>query len=104
MRIISDKQLREFWLAAKGDERTARQKTMKEWRKVVRRADWNTFIDVRKTFNHADVYKNCVIFDVGGNKYRIVAKVAYRVKIVFIRSVLTHEEYDNNQWCDDCKD
>ena len=103
MRIISEARLREFWLAARGDERIAREKAMKDWRSVVRRAEWHDFSDVRQTFNHADVFKNCTIFDVGGNKYRVIAKIAYRAQIVYIRSVMTHKEYDAKAWCGDCK-
>jgi mRNA interferase HigB len=103
MRIISEKRLREFWELAKGSEATRRKKAMLEWRDIVRAADWNNFSDVRLTFNHADVYSDCVIFDVGGNKYRIIAKVRYQKHILFIRVVLTHEEYDENKWCSDCE-
>ena len=103
MRIISEKRLREFWELAKSSEAARRKKAMLEWRDVVRSADWNNFADVRMTFNHADVYSDCVIFDVGGNKYRIIAKIEYRIHIVFIRTVLTHSEYDEKKWQSDCK-
>lgn len=97
MRIITERKLREFRATEKGAE-----KPMREWIAVFREADWHSFADVRDTFNHADVYKNCAIFDVGGNEYRIIAKVAYRAHKVFIRLVLTHEEYDENKWKSDC--
>ena len=76
---------------------------MREWIQVVRLADWNSFAEVRNTFNHADVYGNCTIFDVGGNKYRVIGKIAYKIKVVFIRNVLTHIEYDEGKWKSDCK-
>ena len=76
---------------------------MREWIQIVRLADWNNFADVRNTFNHADVFGRCAIFDVGGNKYRIIGKVAYGIKVVFIRSVLTHSDYDRRKWQSDCK-
>lgn len=98
MRIITEKKIREFWVKPPKSEAV-----MREWTKTVKQADWSNFSDVRKTFNHADVYGNCTIFDVGGNKYRIIAKVAYRIKVVFIRFVLTHEEYDEKHWQADCK-
>ncbi len=98
MRIISEMRLREFW-----EQNQNAETAMREWIKIVRQANWTNFFDIRQTFNHADTYKNCVIFDVGGNKFRIIVKVAYRTHIVFIRSVLTHAEYDENKWCDDCK-
>jgi mRNA interferase HigB len=98
MRIITERKIREFWL-----ENPKAESVLCEWINTVKQADWNNFANVRNTFNHADIYGNCTIFDVGGNKYRIIGKVAYRIKIVFIRFVLTHEEYDEKKWQDDCK-
>ena len=97
MRIISEARLREFWQKYPQSE-----SPMREWIAVVRLADWQSFSDVRATFNHADVYGSCTIFDVGGNKYRIIAKINYPKHIVFIRSVLTHPEYDRKKWQSDC--
>lgn len=98
MRIISEKKLREFW-----QQRPDAENAMREWIKTVKLAHWNNFSDVRKTFNRADIYGGCVIFDVGGNKYRIVGKIAYEFKIVYIRFVLTHRQYDEKKWQSDCK-
>lgn len=103
MRIISEKKLREFWQAAKGGERTVREQAMREWIGTVRSADWRNFAELRQTFNHADVYCGCTIFDVGGNKYRIIAYVSYRRHIVYIWHVLTHAEYDKKNWQNDCE-
>jgi mRNA interferase HigB len=102
MRIITERKLRDFWQAAKGNERGAREKVMREWIKTVKSADWQTFADIRKTFNHADILCTCTIFDVGGNKYRIIGKMAYRKHAIYIRFVLTHKEYDENTWQADC--
>jgi mRNA interferase HigB len=98
MRIVTERKLKEFWQKNKLSEIALR-----DWIRTVHLADWQNFLDVRKTFNHADVYKNCVIFDVGGNKYRVIAKVEYKIHIVFIRFVLTHAEYDEKKWQFDCK-
>lgn len=98
MRIISERKLREFW-----QQYPESENAMREWIKIVRLADWNNFSDVRKTFNHADIYGGCTIFDVGGNKYRIIGKIAFQHKIVYIRFVLTHREYDEKKWQSDCK-
>ncbi len=97
MRIIIEKPIKEFWL-----QHAEAEAAMKEWIKKVKLVDWNNFSDVRKTFNHADIYKCCLIFDVGGNNYRIIAKIKYEFKIVYIRYVLTHNEYDQNKWQNDC--
>ncbi len=103
MRIITERQIREFWQGEQGLEKSRRESTMREWIRTVRLADWSNFADLKNTFNHADVYKNCTIFDIGGNKYRIIAKVEYQKHLVFIRFVLTHSEYDKKKWQFDCE-
>ncbi|MEP7213031.1 MAG: type II toxin-antitoxin system HigB family toxin [Acidobacteriota bacterium] len=100
---MSERKLREFWESSNGAERQRREKVFKLWRGLVRKADWSTFADVRTTFNHSDVYGNCTIFDVGENRYRVAAKVEYRIKVVFIRAMLTHTDYDSDQWKGDCE-
>lgn len=97
-RIITERKIREFY-----QNIPAAENAMHEWIKITRASDWSNFADLRRTFNYADVYKNCVIFDVGGNKYRIIGKVAYRKHLIFIRFVMTHSEYDENEWREDCK-
>ena len=98
MRIISERQLREFW-----EKHPTAKTPMQEWIKVVKAAEWNTTSNIRVTFNSADFYCNCVIFNVGGNNFRVIAKVAYRIKVVFIRFVMLHSEYDGRKWQSDCK-
>lgn len=88
MRIISEKTIRKYY------EKNSKSETvMREWIQIVRIADWKSFISLKNTFNHADIFKNCVIFDVGGNKWRIIGKVEYQKHLIFIKRVLTHDEY-----------
>ena len=54
--------------------------------------------DVRRTFNSAAFVGDLTVFDVGGNKYRVVAFVHYRRRALFIKYVLTHREYDKGAW------
>lgn len=98
MRIVTKRKLKEFWMINK-----AAETVLRDWVKIVNLADWKTSADIKKTFNRANIYKDCTIFDIGGNKYRIIAKVEYQIHIVFIRFVLTHSEYDENKWQSDCK-
>jgi mRNA interferase HigB len=98
MRIVTTRKLKEFWA-----ENKMAETVMRDWIKTVYLADWKTSVDVKKTFNAINIYKNCPIFDVGGNKYRIIAKVEYQIHIVFIRFVMTHSEYDEKKWQSDCK-
>ncbi len=98
MRIISEKTIKEFWEQHKESEAA-----MKNWISKVRDSDWQNFSDVRQTFNSADIYSRCVVFNLGGNKYRIIAMIEYKKHLVFIRAVLTHKEYDKDKWKPDCE-
>jgi mRNA interferase HigB len=53
---------------------------------------------MRQTFPHADAVGRLTVFDIGGGKYRLIARVNYRTQRVFIRAVLTHAEYDRGGW------
>ena len=98
MRVISKRRLREFWR-----EFPSAKQPLLSWYQTVKRVDWEDFSDVRESFRHADVYRDCVIFDIGGNKFRLITKIRYKKKRVYIRFVLTHSEYDKDLWKDDCE-
>jgi mRNA interferase HigB len=55
-------------------------------------------MDVRKTYPHADAVGDFTIFNIGGNKYRLATYIKYRSRRVYIRSVMTHEEYSREDW------
>jgi mRNA interferase HigB len=97
VRIISKSKLREFW-----KQHPDAEAPLMEWYKITSKADWNNFADVRATFRHADPYCDCVIFDIKGNHYRLISIILYPVKHVYVRSVLTHADYDKGKWKDDC--
>jgi len=65
-----------------------------EWIEKVGAAQWAGLIDVRSTFNSADYVNGLVVFNVGGNNFRVVAEIVYREGIVRIAKVGTHAEYD----------
>jgi mRNA interferase HigB len=90
MKIISFKVLREFY------EREPKSETaIREWYKKAEKANWNNFSDIKKTFNSVDGVGNMrYVFDIKGNDYRIVAKVFFKIKSIYIRFVGTHKEYD----------
>jgi mRNA interferase HigB len=97
MRIISFRRLREFY-EVHHDSKTS----LEAWAVAVENADWKTFADVRKTFRSADIYGDCTIFDIGGNKYRLIAWVNYKTHAVYVRNILTHSDYDKGKWKADC--
>ena len=63
---------------------------------MVENATWAMPTDVKATFPQTDILKSGrVVFDIGGNKWRIVASIAYRPAIVFVKFVGTHRQYDD---------
>ncbi|MBS0266088.1 MAG: type II toxin-antitoxin system HigB family toxin [Planctomycetes bacterium] len=61
-----------------------------------------TWSDVKAVFGSASLVGNCVVFIIGGNKYRLVARILYPSQKVFILKVMTHTEYDEEKWKADC--
>ena len=55
-------------------------------------------VDVRADFPHADAADIFTVFNISGNKYRLVSVIQYRWRIVYIRHILTHAEYDEGRW------
>jgi mRNA interferase HigB len=96
MRIISKARLKEFW-----QQHSDAEASLKHWHKTVKAAKWRIFADVRKTFASVDSYKILVIFNISGNKYRLVAKIEYKLGIVYVGKVMTHAEYSRDKWKDE---
>lgn len=68
---------------------------MRAWVSVVKAADWSKPTDIKEIFRSADILADDrVVFNIGGNKYRLVVAVHYRGKRIYIRFVGTHVEYD----------
>ena len=76
--------------------------SLRAWKKLVKAQVWNSFTDVKATSVFApDQVKNLVIFDIGGNKYRLITCIKYKHKVIYIRDFITHAEYDKNKWKND---
>jgi mRNA interferase HigB len=101
MHVISIKPLREFWESRPGDPLA--EGLMRGWYKTACIVEWANFAKLKQTFPSADLVGDCVVFDVGGNHYRVVAKVRYGSPgIVYVKKVMDHKEYDKNQWPAQC--
>lgn len=87
--VITQTRLIEFW-----KKHPDAEPPLRAWLTLTRNAKWKNFVDVKATFNSADYKDPSVIFDIGGNKFRIIAKVEYWCQKVFISHVFTHAEYD----------
>jgi mRNA interferase HigB len=92
MRIISRKTLRDFWEKLNYADS---EQPLKSWFKIASEADWATPADIKEQFGSASfVGNNRVVFNIGGNKYRLVVAVNYPYRIMYIRFVGTHKQYD----------
>ena len=68
------------------------------WKRAVIEANWKKYTDVKTTFNSADWYEGAIIFDIGGNNFRLIAICRFELNRLYIDKVLTHEEYDKGAW------
>jgi mRNA interferase HigB len=90
MRIIAKSTLRQFWM-----QHPAAASPLQKWFAVVHAARWGGPADVRAMFGSADfLADNRIVFDIGGNKYRLIVRVSYEYGQVLIKFVGTHAEYD----------
>jgi mRNA interferase HigB len=92
MRIIARRTLRTFWeQAGHGDA----EQPLKAWFRDVSKADWSNPADVKAAYHNASIVGNArVVFNIAGNKYRLVVRVNYHYRIVYVRFVGTHRAYD----------
>ena len=93
MHVISRKALRQFW-ERHPDSRSA----FSRWSKVMERSRFNNFNELWATFPTADKEGDLIVFNIGGNKYRLIASIHFNRGKVYIRHVLTHQEYDKGAW------
>ena len=86
--------------------RSVARRPLSRWCSVVRGARWSNFAEVRETFGSASPAKlsngkKVVIFNIGGNKFRLIAFVQYQTGLVVVGKVLTHAEYETDKWKDE---
>lgn len=93
MRIIAKRTLRQFWEAHPRNR--AAQTPLEDWYAQVSAADWTTPADVKAHYGDASIRRGGrVVFNIGGNKYRLVVRINYPYRVVYVRFVGTHVEYD----------
>ena len=89
-RVISFAALRKFWSVYPETEAS-----LKSWYEYIKEAEWETPVDVKKSFRNASILKKCrVVFNIKGNNYRLVVKINYEYQIMWIRFIGTHADYD----------
>ena len=97
MHIVSRRRLREFWTKEKESEMP-----LESWYRTAKKAVWNNIAEVREIYPHADLTGECVVFNIGGNKFWLIVKFEFLKKTVYIKFVLTHKEYDKAAWRKHC--
>jgi mRNA interferase HigB len=92
MRIIAKRTLRQYWQTAQGQ---GARSALEDWHAQVVEADWAKPSDVKELFGEASILKGGrVVFNSAGNRYRLVVWINYPYRVVYIRFVGTHAEYD----------
>lgn len=93
MHIITRKRIQEF-IAVYPDS----QSSLDNWYRIVKEAEYTSFSELREHFRSADYVDGFVVFNISGNKYRLIAAIHFNRQKVFIRHILTHQEYDRDEW------
>lgn len=93
MKLISNKALREF-----ADIHPDADEPLQAWRRLVERGAFQTFAELRATFASVDKVGDRYVFNIGGNKYRLIISMAFSVQTVWVKAVLTHADYDKGAW------
>jgi len=93
MHVISRKKLKES-VARHGDL----DGPLDAWFRIAKKALWRNLADVRRTFSSADAVGKWTIFNIKGNRYRLIARMAFAFRRIYIKEFLTHAEYTKGAW------
>lgn len=92
MRVIAKRTLKTFWQQSGQADAQAQ---LEAWHDIVIKADWKTPQDIKDLFKNASIVaNNRVVFNIAGNKYRLVVEIQYQAGIVWVKFIGTHAEYD----------
>jgi mRNA interferase HigB len=97
--------IKEGFVVAAARRYPAAAASLESWRKIVRSADWQNFVELRRTFPGADLVRvaskrNVVVFNIRGNEFRLIAAVHFNRQIVYTLSFMTHADYSKDRWKD----
>jgi mRNA interferase HigB len=93
MRVISRKILRQFW-----HEHPDSEMALARWYKLIEQTNFKSFAELRTIFPTADLVDRWIVFIIGGNKVRLITSAHFNRNRIYIRHVLTHQEYDKGSW------
>ncbi len=93
MHVIMRKRLNEF-----AEKYPETENALADWYFLMKQNNFSHFAELRKMFSSADKVGKLTVFNIGGNKVRLIAAIHYNRRKVYIRAVLTHKEYDAEKW------
>jgi mRNA interferase HigB len=93
MKLISNKTLREF-----GAKYPDADQPLQDFRRLIEAGSFANFAQLKATFASVDKVGERYVFNIGGNKYRLIAGIAFHPGLVWVKAVLTHGEYDKGAW------
>ena len=93
MHVIAKKPLKEFWV-----KHPDSKKPLEAWFRTIERSTFKTWSELRAAFPTADKVGDRIVFNIGGNKYRLITVIHFNRGKAFVRYVLTHKEYDEGRW------
>ncbi|MDB9549743.1 type II toxin-antitoxin system HigB family toxin [Dolichospermum circinale] len=96
MHVISRKKLRDFC-----QEHANSCEILDDWYITASKADWRNLVQVQSVYPQAEAVGNFTVFNIKGNKYRLISSINYDKQVIYIRYVLTHAEYDKDYWKND---
>lgn len=68
------------------------------WFRIAKKASWKSLAEVRRTFSSADAVEKWTVFNIKGNQYRLITEIDYNSGRIYVRHILTHDEYDRGGW------
>ena len=96
MHVISQRLLRAFW-----QKHPRAEVPLRAWHQVAEHGTWTSHSELQQTYPSADLVQRLTVFNIGGNDFRLITRVEYQRQEIYIRGVLTHAEYDKEDWKND---
>lgn len=93
MHVISRKRISEF-----AEKHPGTKASLAHWFHLMKRGVFSNLVELRAAFPSADQVGKLTVFNIGGNKVRLIAAIHYNRRRIYVRSVLTHAEYDEQSW------
>ena len=93
MHVISHKIVKDFY-----QKHSKAEEPLNRWYGIISKGAFNNFAELKKLFPSADFVDGFIVFNVGGNNYRVITAIHFNTHKCYIRHVLTHEEYNLGKW------